>query len=216
VRGAGRAVAAFAIACCPCGFGLNTSLQINQYAHKSWTIREGFFKSKVLSIAQTPDGYLWIGTDFGVVSFDGVRVVEWQPPAGEHLPSNFIRGLLAGRDGTLWIATNRGVASWKAGRLTHYPGLDGRNISSLYEDREGTVSAGLPGRPSFKICAMRGGSSECSAEDAKFGTIPGAMYEDSQGNLWVGTEIGLWRWKSGSPKLYPMKVGPGPGSLSGS
>src|SRR5580658_7640902 len=63
---------------------------------------------------------------------------------------------------------------------------------------------------------MRGGSSECSAEDAKFGTIPGAMYEDCQGNLWVGTEIGLWRWKSGSPKLYPMKLGPGPGSLSGS
>jgi signal transduction histidine kinase/ligand-binding sensor domain-containing protein len=211
----GRAMVVLAIACCPCAFGLNPSLQINQYAHKAWTIREGFFKSKVLSVAQTPDGYLWIGTDFGVVRFDGVRVVEWQPSAGEHLPSNFIRCLVAGRDGTLWIATNRGLASWKAGRLTHYPGLAGRNIHSLYEDREGTIWAGLPGRPSFKICAIRGGVSECSAEDAKFGTIPGAMYGDRPGNLWVGTEIGLWRWKPGPPKLYPMKVGPGPGSLSG-
>src|SRR5437879_6258291 len=60
---------------CPCAFGLNPSLQINQYAHKAWTIREGFFKSKVLSIAQTPDGYLWIGTDSGLVRFDGVRIV---------------------------------------------------------------------------------------------------------------------------------------------
>lgn len=206
---------ALAIACGSCAFGLNPSLQINQYAHKAWTIREGFFKSKVLAVAQTPDGYLWIGTDFGVVRFDGVRVVECQPPGAEHLPSNFIRCLLAGRNGVLWIATNRGLASWNADKLTLYPGLAGRNISSLFEDREGTIWAGLPGRPSFKICAIRGENSECSAEDAKFGTIPGAIYEDARGNLWVGTEIGLWRWKPGAPKLYPMKVGPGPGSLSG-
>jgi signal transduction histidine kinase/ligand-binding sensor domain-containing protein len=199
---------------CPCAFGLNPSLQINQYAHKAWTIREGFFKSKVLSIAQTPDGYLWIGTDSGLGRFDGVRIVEWQPPAGEHLPSSFIRSLLAGRDGTLWIGTNRGLASWKAGRLTHYPGLARHDVHSLYEDRKGTVWAGLPGRPSFSVCAIRSGRSECSLEDGKFGTIPGAIYEDSRGNLWVGAETGLWRWKPGPPRLYPMKNGPGPGSLS--
>ena len=50
--------------------------------HKAWTIREGFFKSKTLCIAQTPDGYLWIGTDSGLVRFDGVRIVEWQPARG--------------------------------------------------------------------------------------------------------------------------------------
>ena len=194
---------------CPCAFGLNPSLQINQYAHKAWTIREGFFKSKVLSVAQTPDGYLWIGTDSGLVRFDGVRIVEWQPPAGEHLPSNFIRSLLAGRDGTLWIGTNRGLASWKAGRLTHHPGLARHDVHSLYEDREGTVWAGLPGRPSGSVCAIRSGSSECSGEDGKFGTIPDGIYEDSRGNLWVGTETGLWRWKPGPPRLYPMKDGQG-------
>jgi len=194
---------------CSCAFGLNPSLQINQYAHKAWTIREGFFKSKVLSIAQTPDGYLWIGTDSGLVRFDGVRIVEWQPPAGEHLPTSFIRSLLAGRDGTLWIGTNRGLASWKAGRLTQYPGLARRDVSSLYEDREGTVWASLPGRPSGSVCAIRSGSSECSGEDGKFGTIPGPMYEDSRGSLWVGTETGLWRWKPGPPRLYPMKDGAG-------
>jgi signal transduction histidine kinase/ligand-binding sensor domain-containing protein len=194
---------------CPCAFGLNPSLQINQYAHKAWTIREGFFKSKVLSIAQTPDGYLWIGTDSGLVRFDGVRVVEWQPPAGEHLPSSFIRTLLAGRDGTLWIGTNRGLASWKAGRLTHYPGLGPRDVHSLCEDRESTVWAGLTGPPSGSVCAIRGGSSECSGEDGKFGNIPDGIYEDSRGNLWVGTETGLWKWKPGPPRLYPMKDGRG-------
>ena len=199
---------------CPCAFGLNPSLEINQYVHKAWTIREGFFKSKALSIAQTPDGYLWVGTDSGLVRFDGVRTVEWQPPAGEHIPSSFIRSLLAGRDGTLWIGTNRGLVSWKAGRLTHYPSLAGRDIQPLYEDREGTVWAGLPKRPSLSVCAIRSGNSECSLEEEKFGLIPGAIYEDSRGNLWVRTETGLWRWRPGPPTLYPMKEGPGPSSLS--
>jgi ligand-binding sensor domain-containing protein len=125
-----RSVVAFGVilASCPCAFGLNPSLRINQYAHKAWTIREGFFKSKVLSIAQTTDGYLWLGTDSGLVRFDGVRSVEWQPPAGEQLPSSFIRSLLAGRDGTLWIGTNRGLASWDE---SGSPARMGPNLSIL-------------------------------------------------------------------------------------
>jgi ligand-binding sensor domain-containing protein len=204
-----RSLIAFGVflACCRCASALNPALDINQYAHTAWTVRDGFFKSRVLSIAQTPDGYLWIGTDSGLVRFDGVRNVKWQAPAGEDLPSSFIRTLLAGRDGTLWIGTNRGLASWNAGKLTHYPGLAHRDIHSLYEDREGTLWAGLTGRPSGSVCAIRNGSSECSAEDAKFGTIPDGIHEDGRGDLWVATEAGLWRWKPGPPTLYPMKAG---------
>src|ERR1700690_3339648 len=93
------------LACCPCAFALNPSLDINQYAHNAWAIRDGFFKGSVYSIAQTPDGYLWLGTEFGLVRFDGVRGAPWQPPAGEQLPSHFVRSLLVARDGRLWIGT---------------------------------------------------------------------------------------------------------------
>src|ERR1700745_2203245 len=77
---------------CPCAFAVNPALEISQYAHASWKISDGFPKGIVNTIAQTPDGYLWLGTQFGLVRFDGVQHVEWTPPDGAQLPSNEIRG----------------------------------------------------------------------------------------------------------------------------
>src|SRR5271168_2117184 len=118
-----RAVVALGmlLACCVCAFGLDPSLDINQYAHTSWKVRDGFVKGFINAIAQTPDGYLWLGTEFGLVRFDGVHYLPWQPPAGQELPSNNITRLLSARDGTFWIGTRTGLASWKGGKLTQYP-----------------------------------------------------------------------------------------------
>src|SRR5262249_5992640 len=64
----------------------------------------------------------WLGTEFGLLRFDGVRAIPWPPP-GQHLPSSRIFSLLAARDGTLWIGSSKGLASWKDGKLTQYPAL---------------------------------------------------------------------------------------------
>ena len=94
-------------------FALNPTLDVSQYAHTAWKIRDGFAKGSILSIAQTPDGYLWLGTAFGLSRFDGVRNVPWEPPPNQQLPSTVITRLVAARDGTLWIGTWNGLASWK-------------------------------------------------------------------------------------------------------
>jgi ligand-binding sensor domain-containing protein len=99
------------LACSPGAFALNPALDVSQYAHTAWKIREGFSKGYVKSMAQTPDGYLWLGTEFGLLRFDGVRAVPWQPPPGQHLPSSEIISLLAARDGTLKGLQVGGVAS---------------------------------------------------------------------------------------------------------
>src|SRR6266705_3261660 len=91
------------LALCPGAFALNPALDVSQYAHTSWKIRDGFTKGSITSIAQTPDGYLWLGTEFGLLRFDGVRNVPWQPPPGQHLPSNSILSVLVAHVGTLWI-----------------------------------------------------------------------------------------------------------------
>jgi signal transduction histidine kinase/ligand-binding sensor domain-containing protein len=195
--------AAVLLASCTCASALNPSLDINQYAHNAWTIRNGFFNSVIYSIAQTPDGYLWLGTEFGLLRFDGVRRVPWQPPAGEHLPSTYVRSLLAARDGRLWIGTAEGLSSWKDGKLTQYPKLAGQNVHALVEDREGVVWAG-GGLPTGRLCAIRPAGVQCYGNDGSLGRGFFFLHEDSGGNLWAAGPIGLLRWKPDPPKLYPM------------
>src|SRR5579864_9719310 len=91
------------LAVSPCAFALNPALDISQHAHMAWKIRDGFARGFIHSIAQTPDGYLWLGTEFGLLRFDGVRSVPWEPPPDQKLPSSTVSYLLAARDGTLWI-----------------------------------------------------------------------------------------------------------------
>src|SRR4030095_1076315 len=88
---------------CPGARALNPELDISQYGHTAWKIRDGFIKGDITSIVQTPDGYLWLGTEFGVVRFDGVKAVPWTPPGGAPGREVRVPVLLAARDGTLWI-----------------------------------------------------------------------------------------------------------------
>src|SRR5271166_3868708 len=104
-----------------CAFALDPSLDVSQYAHTAWKVREGFTKGTIFAIAQTPDGYLWLGTEFGLLRFDGVQAVPWRPPEGKQLPSSWINALLVTRDGSLFIGTEKGLVSWKDGALTEYP-----------------------------------------------------------------------------------------------
>jgi len=194
-------LAVFAAVAVP-GFALDPTLEISQYGHTAWTIRDGFFKGSVYAIAQSADGYLMLGTEFGLTRFDGIRTAAWTPPPGQTLPSNNVRTLLVARDGTLWIGTIEGLATWKNGKLTQYTELAGQHAFTLIEDREGTVWAGTFGVPTAKLCSIRGGTVRCYGEDGTFGQWVECLYEDSAGSLWAGTATGLWRWKPGPPKRY--------------
>src|SRR5580692_8374660 len=79
---------------CPSAHALDPSLDVSQYAHTPWHVRDGFTQGHISSIAQTPDGYIWLGTSFGLFRFDGARVEHWQPPLnGAQLPSDYIECL---------------------------------------------------------------------------------------------------------------------------
>jgi signal transduction histidine kinase/ligand-binding sensor domain-containing protein len=188
---------------------LDPSLDTSQYAHTAWRIRDGFTRGRILAIAQTPDGYLWLGTEFGLFRFDGVRAVPFQP-AGEQLPASYITTLSVARDGTLWIGTAKGLASLRDGKLTHHPELARRYIMRIQQDREGTLwfgdadfEGGKPGR----LCAVVSAKIQCQEHEG-FGPMIIAVYQDHLGNLWVSTGTGLWRWKPGPPDHYSLPAVP--------
>ena len=164
---------------CRCALALNPSLDVNQYAHTAWTIRDGFFRSAIFSIAQTADGYLWLGTESGLLRFDGVRAVPWTPPGSEDLSGATIRRLLGTRDGALWIGTDKGLVSWKGARLTRYPELDGHNVSAIAEDHEGTVWVGSAVGPSGVLCEVQSRRTRCFGQDSSLGKAVFSIHEDA-------------------------------------
>jgi PAS domain S-box-containing protein len=199
-------VACTLAACCARALALDPALDVNQYAHTAWKIRDGFSKGAIDAIAQTPDGYLWLGSEFGLLRFDGVRNVAWQPPEGQSLPGEYVRSLLAARDGTLWIGTLGGLASLKQGKLTLYPEFAGQYVDALLEDREGTVWVGANRPPprAARLCAIRDASVRCEWDDGGLGQWVASLHEDRKGSLWVMASNGLWRMRPGPPTRYSL------------
>jgi ligand-binding sensor domain-containing protein len=76
-------------------------------------------------------------------------------------------------------------------------------VTSLFEDRDGTVWAGVLADKG-RLCAIRAGLMQCSMPEAGFGRFVWSLAEDRSGALWVAAESGVWRWSPGSPKHYPM------------
>jgi signal transduction histidine kinase/ligand-binding sensor domain-containing protein len=193
---------------CPPVLALDPSLEVSQYSHTSWTRRDGFSVGVIYAMAQTPDGYLWLGSDSGLYRFDATRAVLWRPGGQALLSAPY--SLLVTRDGTLWIGTFAGLLSWNGSKLTKYPEIGEVFITSLLEDHEGTVWAGIlfdsRGTRNARLCSIRNGQVQCSGEDGVFGSFVWSLGEDSAGNLWAGAESGLFKWKPGLPKRYPTEA----------
>jgi ligand-binding sensor domain-containing protein len=119
-------------------WAVDPSLHISQYAHTAWRIQDGVFSGAPNTVTQTADGYLWIGTQAGLLRFDGVRFIPWTPPDGKRLPSSNVISLWGARDGSLWIGMEGGLSHWDNRDLATYL-IEPTRINSIIEDRSGTV-----------------------------------------------------------------------------
>ena len=184
---------------------LDPTLDASQYGHTAWRISEGFSQARISSFAQGPDGYLWIGTESGLLRFDGVRTLPWVPPPGTQLPSDHVRLLVAARDGLLWIGTLSGLAAWDGRKLATHPKFDASVINALHEDREGTLWVGatpLSSEAPGLLCAVRGATTECHAS---VGLGITSVLEQSNGVLWAAGVDRVWRWKPGPQIAYSLR-----------
>jgi len=180
---------------------LITAHNLAQHGHTSWTLRGGSLPGYPRAIAQTVDGYLWVGTEFGLARFDGIRFVSWQPTSGPRLSNTVVVALLAATDGTLWVGTNQGLFRLHAGILHPIGELAGRYVGALVQRRDGTVWAGTTAtQGTALLCALDQAAARCHGGDGSLGRHILSLYEDQAETLWVGAANGLWRWGPQQPQ----------------
>jgi ligand-binding sensor domain-containing protein len=185
---------------------LDSSRKISQYGHSVWRIQEGYLPGAPNAVAQTADGYIWVGTNLGLLRFDGVRFVPFVAPEGSHLPDTYIIALYGAKDGSLWIGTVRGLARWKNGQLTSLSDFPGR-INTITEDANGIVwiSRADPVDHKGPLCRVNGPTPRCygEADGIPFNTA-NRMVIDPSGAIWIGGQKGLVRW---TPNLITSYFG---------
>ena len=80
---------------------------IGDYLVQNWQADEGLPQNSINALAQDKQGYLWLGTAFGVVRYDGVNFTAYEGGASVALSQGYVQGVYCGNDGMLWIGTRR-------------------------------------------------------------------------------------------------------------
>ncbi|MYM67142.1 hypothetical protein GTP45_09900 [Pseudoduganella sp. FT55W] len=203
VRSALAAWAALAIALGLCGpaQALNPDIRLNDYNHASWSTRDGA-PGEITTMAQTPDGWLWLGTTTGLYRFDGVRFERYEPPAKGEVARRRIGELRSAANGDLWISYSVGGLSvlHKDGRIDDIQPLDGPvgNVKTLAVDHDGcTWIAG--GRGFFRYA--HGQLQKLSAEQGLPPESISSVLLDQYNQIWALYSDGLYRLNRASGKF---------------
>lgn len=175
---------------------LSPSKSLTQYTRSVWTQEHGLPQDTIRAIAQTPDGYLWAGTDEGLARFDGYEFVVFTKE-NSALPSNLITALAAAPDGTLWVGTASGLGARRDRRFRVYTTRDGLSddtITALAATRDGTlwVVAGA-GLSHFEAGRFRNFVPGRELPIAAVRTV----YEDPGRTLWVAGYGAILRYSGG-------------------
>jgi ligand-binding sensor domain-containing protein len=186
-----------ALLCAP-ALALDPARSLDQYGLDSFQSKDGLPQNSVQAIAETPDGYLWLGTQEGLVRFDGLRFAVFDRANTPALANNHVTALLPSPAG-LWVGTFGGdLIEWR-GRPSTLRSIPLRPqagaILSLSMDHEGRLwiatSTGLYLRTGERV--ERYGNDEGLPSDQTR-----ALLTDLDGTLWVGTSRGLVRMRDGT------------------
>jgi len=196
--------ALLALAACQV-FGLDPSMPLSQYGHDAWTSDSGLPQNSITTILQTHDGYLWLGTQEGLVRFDGVRFTVFDTRNTPAMNDDWVQALLESRDGTLWIGTVTGLARYKKGEFLPplTGGLESAIVTALLEKRDGSVWIAS----SLGITRMDAAGMHTYSTDAGLtGGRVNALAEDAEGYLWAGGPWGAARFESANGRFQLWTV----------
>jgi len=126
------------------GSALEPTTPLASYGRQSWVMENGLPQNTVQALVQTRNGFVWLGTEVGLVRFDGVGFQVFDKTSTPALPGSDVQCLLAASDGSLWIGTGEGLARWKDGGVKTFTtanGLPGNDVKSLAESGNGIIWA---------------------------------------------------------------------------
>src|SRR5437762_2819047 len=165
----------------------------SEYSHRIWRIEDGLPQNKIQAIAQTPDGYLWIGTSEGLARFDGVHFAVFDRSNTSALQDDSIVALTTARDGSLWIGTEGGglLHRQQDGSLRIFSAKDGLTngfIRAIYEDSGGALWAGSD-RGLFRMTGQRFERLDGTPEIPLASVL--SIVADRNQKLWIASSAGL-------------------------
>ncbi len=124
------------------GMALQPGTPLGNYGRQAWVMENGLPQNTVHALVQTRDGFVWLGTEVGLVRFDGNGFQVFDRNSTPALLDSDVRCLLEIHDGALWIGTSDGLARWKDGAVTAFTtkdGLPGNSVKSLNLDSDGSI-----------------------------------------------------------------------------
>lgn len=188
---------------------LNPELEPTQYVYKNWQVEDGLPQNSVFAIQQTQDGYLWLGTQEGLVRFDGSRFSVYDKHRLDNASSHAINAMLEDRLGGLWVGMEQGgLARYQNDTFTAYTSNDGLQpggVRSLFEDRDGHIWVGTVGGG---LSRFDGRTFEgFTTKDGLAGDVVLAIDQDRDGTVWVGTNGGLSAIRDGKIHSYTSADG---------
>ena len=194
-------VALTTVAAAPSPSPTRTSIPPPAYVRRIWRIQDGLPENRIRALAQTPDGYLWVGTSSGLARFDGARFVVYGRFNTPSMNDDNIRALSVVADGSLWIATDGGgLVHYQNGRFQSYgpdQGLANEFVGAIMMDHGGTIWAGT-NRGLFRLQDER---FERVDEPLRLANIAFfALHETAAGHLFAAGPAGLFCVESGQPR----------------
>ena len=175
----------------------------------NWQMDQGLPVNSIMTVAQTADGWLFFGTEEGLVRFDGTAFSVMNKSNVPEFKVNFISSLLGGRDTSLWIGTEGdGLLRFKDNKYVKYNtsnGLSDDRIFSLYEDPDGGLWAGTSGGGLNYL--KNGKISGYDTSNGLANNFIRAIASDAKGRIWIGTQKGLSVIENGKISNFSTKDG---------
>ncbi len=165
---------------------LEPTTPLASYGRQTWVMENGLPQNTVQTLLQTRDGFVWLGTEVGLVRFDGSSFEVFDRSSTPALPGNDIYCLLQTRDDALWIGTSEGLARWKDGVVRVFSpsdGLPASDIRALAEDQTGTLWV-----YTGEGMARLSGNRFEPAGDWRPGMVIPTLTEGGQSSPWINAE----------------------------